>query len=306
MLQQVGVQLVLSMRAEQTQDFFDYSAEIELRVSTVVRSCSDTDLKELLDRGQAVVVSREAEFISDDLIARSVTLHAAKLICISAIPELLDSNGEVVKFIHINEFNEGVSSSSHPTHIQAVTACQSGVPRVHLLNVSQQGVLLNELFSSEGVGSMFYTDSYRTIREIREEDISEMLGMIGRSVRNTHLVPRTFEDVRDNISAYYVMEVDDNVVGCGALYEYEDCAEVACLYVKQSHEGTGYGATMVQFLEERAKTKSISQVFALSNRSAEFFMKIGYKEMTTGDLPKERATRLLESGRQSRVFQKHL
>ena len=151
---------------------------------------------------------------------------------------------------------------------------------------------------------MFYTDSYRSIRPITEEDISEMLGMIGRSVRNTHLVPRTFEDVRDDIDAYYVMEVDDNVVGCGALYEYGDCAEVACLYVKQSHEGTGYGADMVQFLEGKAKSKSIASVFALSNRAAEFFKSIGYDEMNIQELPPERHKRLTESGRESRAFKK--
>ncbi|MGJ8657443.1 MAG: GNAT family N-acetyltransferase [Akkermansiaceae bacterium] len=303
-LQQVGVKLVISMRLEQAQDFFDYSAEIELRVSTAVRSCLDTGLDELLGRGQAFVVAREAALISDELIDLSCSLQATKLICVSAVPELLDADGTVVKFIHINEFKESVSDSSHPAQIQAVKACQAGVQRVHLLNVSQQGVLINELFSSEGVGTMFYTDSYRAIRPIKEEDISEMLGMIGRSVRNTHLVPRTFEDVRDNIEAYYVMEVDDNVVGCGALYEYGDWAEVACLYVKQSHEGTGYGASMVEFLEEKARSKRIANVFALSNRSAEFFKKIGYEEMEINDLPAERGQRLLESGRESGAFQK--
>lgn len=307
-LQSVGVKLVISMPTEQAQDFFDYSAEIELRVSSNVRSCSDDDLAELLQRGQAFVVNRELDFISDPLIALSSSLNAAKLICLSSTPKLLDSSGEVVKFMHISEFadNASVSSQSGSTYLQAVKACQAGVPRVHLLDVSQQGVLINELFSQEGVGTMFYTDSYRAIRPITEEDISEMLGMIGRSVRNTHLVPRTFEDVRDNINAYYVMEVDDNVVGCGALYEYGDCAEVACLYVKQSHEGTGYGAAIVKFLEEKAVSKNIAEVFALSNRSADFFEKIGYEEMNTGDLPSERLKRLTESGRASRAFKKRV
>ncbi len=305
-LQSVGVKLVISMHTEQAQDFFEYSAEIELRVSSSVRSCADDGLAELLERGQAFVVTHESELISDQLIALSASLNAAKLIGLSSIPKLLDSEGEVVKFVHISEFAENTSVSNNPgsTQLQAVKACQAGVPRVHLLDVSQQGVLINELFSSEGVGTMFYTDSYRAIRPITEEDISEMLGMIGRSVRNTHLVPRTFEDVRDHIEAYYVMEVDDNVVGCGALYEYGDCAEVACLYVKQSHEGTGYGATMVEFLEEKAKSKNIAKVCALSNRAADFFESIGYEEMNIKDLPPERLKQLTESGRESRAFKK--
>lgn len=302
-LQSVGVKLVISMLADQAQDFYDYSAELEFRVSSSVRSCKEDGLEELLERGQAFVVSRESDFISDPLIALSKSLHAAKLICLSSVPKVLDEVGDVVKFMHISEFTEN-ASVIHPTQLQAVKACQAGVPRVHLLDVSQQGVLINELFSSEGVGTMFYTDSYRAIRQVAEEDISEMLGMMGRSVRNTHLVPRTFEDVKNNIEAYYVMEVDDNVVGCGALYEYRDCAEVACLYVKQSHEGTGYGASMVQFLEEKAKSKNITDVFALSNRAADFFISVGYAEMNIQDLPPERFKRLIESGRESRAFKK--
>jgi amino-acid N-acetyltransferase len=63
----------------------------------------------------------------------------------------------------------------------AAVACHRGVPRVHVLNGRQQGVLVDELFSNEGVGTMIHADSYRVIRELREEDIPELLGMIGRS-----------------------------------------------------------------------------------------------------------------------------
>jgi len=305
-LQSVGVRLVISMCTESIKEFYDYSAEIELRVSSSVRSCKDEGLADLLDRGQGFVVSREDDLVSDFLIDMCISLQAAKLICLSSTLELKSSGSEVVKFIHISEVedNESLSNGLGAIHLQAIKACKEGVSRVHLLDVTQQGVLINELFSSEGVGTMFYTDSYRSIRSITEEDISEMLGMIGRSVRNTHLVPRTFEEVRDDIQAYYVMEVDDNVVGCGALYEYEDCAEVACLYVKQSHEGTGYGAAMVEFLEGKASSKNIGKVFALSNRASDFFRGVGYEEMEINELPKERLDRLRESGRESRAFQK--
>lgn len=305
-LQSVGVKLVVSLCEAEVQHFFDYSAEIELRVSADVRSVEDNNLAALLDRGQAFVVRRDGDLVSDSLIDLCAGLGGSKLICLTVNPYLLDGDGEVIKFIHVSDFAENVSEFSEggDLQIQAVKACDSGVPRVHLLDVCRQGVLLSELFSQEGVGTMFYTDSYRAIRQIGEEDISEMLGMIGRSVRNTHLVPRTFEEVRDHIEAYYVMEVDDNVVGCIALYEYGACAEVACLYVKQSHEGTGYGASMVSFVEGRAKEKGIGRVFALSDRAAVFFERLGYAEMCLEDLPAERLERLRESGRSSRAFSK--
>ena len=125
----------------------------------------------------------------------------------------------------------------------AAEACRRGVPRVHVLNGRRQGVLVAELFSNEGVGTMVHADSYRQIRPLREEDIPELLGMIGRSVRRTKLVARNYEDIYEHIEDYHVMTIDDNVVGCVALHEYpgEHTAEVACLYVKLNHEGRGYG-----------------------------------------------------------------
>jgi amino-acid N-acetyltransferase len=191
----------------------------------------------------------------------------------------------------------------------AAEACRRGVPRVHVLNGRRQGVLVDELFSNEGVGTMVHADSYREIRPLREEDIPELLGMIGRSVRRTRLVARSYEDILPRITDYRVMTIDDNVVGCVALHEYpeEKRAEIACLYVKQAHEGRGYGVDLVHHAEEMAKARGIPRVFALTNRAADFFRdRLGYEQGTPGDLPDSRREQFFASGRDSLVFLKEL
>jgi amino-acid N-acetyltransferase len=102
-----------------------------------------------------------------------------------------------------------------------------------------------------------------------------------------------------------VMTIDDNVVGCVALHEYPDeqCAEVACLYVKQAHEGRGYGIELVKHAEEMARAREIPRVFALTTRAADFFSsKLGYRAATVEDLPKTRRAQYEASGRDSLVF----
>ncbi|MGL5020030.1 MAG: GNAT family N-acetyltransferase, partial [Luteolibacter sp.] len=94
-------------------------------------------------------------------------------------------------------------------------------------------------------------------------------------------------------------------VGCVALHEYpeEDCAEVACLYVKQAHEGRGYGIELVQHAQKIARERGIPRVFALSNRAADFFVtKLGYDPATVEELPKKRREQFEASGRDSLVF----
>jgi amino-acid N-acetyltransferase len=187
-------------------------------------------------------------------------------------------------------------------------ACRRGIPRVHALNGCQQGVLVDELFSNEGVGTMIHADSYREIRELREEDIPELLGMIGRVVRRTKLVARNYEDIASKIKDYRVMSIDDNVVGCVALHEYaaEACAEIACLYVKQAHEGRGYGYELVSYAEQMATEKNIPRVFALTNRAADFFTRAGYSHTDLDSLPSTRRAQFEASGRDSSVFHKQL
>nr|WP_226894961.1 GNAT family N-acetyltransferase [Luteolibacter marinus] len=133
--------------------------------------------------------------------------------------------------------------------------------------------------------------------------------MIGRSVRRTKLVERTYEDIEVRIGDYHVMTIDDNVVGCVALHEYpgEAVAEVACLYVKLNHEGRGYGVDLVHHAEKIAAERGIPRVFALTTRAADFFQnRVGYTEREPEILPQRRFRQLEESGRGSKVFEKIL
>jgi amino-acid N-acetyltransferase len=191
----------------------------------------------------------------------------------------------------------------------AANACTRGVPRVHVLNGRHQGVLVDELFSNEGVGTMVHADSYRVIRPLREEDIPELLGMIGRAVRRTKLVERTYEDIQSRLGDFHVMTIDDNVVACVALHPYpaEACAEVACLHVKKAHEGRGYGMELVRHAEAIASRHGIPRVFALSNRAADFFAtNLGYAPATVDVLPSRRREQFEASGRDSLVFSRNL
>ena len=191
----------------------------------------------------------------------------------------------------------------------AAAACKSGIPRVHVLNGRQQGVLVDELFSNEGVGTMVYADSYREVRPLREEDIPELLSMIGRSVRRTKLVARTYEEIQACMMDFHVMTIDDHVVGCVALHPHVDerCGEVACLYIKRAHEGHGYGKDLVCYVEGIAKAAGMSRVFALSNRAKDFFSgKLDYDEASVEVLPVKRREQFEASGRDSLVFSKNL
>ncbi len=310
-LEDLGVKLILGVLGGDLKDLYDWTLECEIMAARVSRPITDPlavkEAMEILARGQSAIIDASATGPLDfPVVDFALRIGVAKIITLLEEAILID--GAPAHAIRAKDA-EALAAKADPSSAAllraAAEACHRGVPRVHVLNGRQQGVLVDELFSNEGVGTMVHADSYRIIRELREEDIPELLGMIGRSVRRTKLVERTYEDIQSRIDDFYVMAIDDNVVGCVALHEYpeDQTAEVACLYVKHQHEGRGYGIELVHHAEKVARERGIPQVFALSNRAANFFTgKLGYDPATVEDLPGKRRAQFEASGRDSLVF----
>lgn len=312
-LESVGVRMVLGVLGGDLQELYDWTLECEIKAARLSRGLGEAgaveEAKEILARGQTVVADASSnDPLDPQVVDFALGMEAVKLIALLEEAILID--GEPVPAVRAADADELAGSESvtgDALLLAAAEACRRGVPRVHVLNGRRQGVLVDELFSNEGVGTMVHADAYREIRPLREEDIPELLGMIGRSVRRTKLVPRNYEDIQEKIADYQVMTIDDNVVGCVALHRYPeiDAGEVACLYVKMAHEARGYGADLVQHVEEIAKREGVGKLFALTNRAAKFFReRMGYAEVGKDGLPEGRRQQLEASGRDSLVFEK--
>lgn len=300
-LQQVGVKLVVistgSGEARIDQLLIDGELKwqaVEMEVGAVGR---------ILSRGQLALVEMPGlEVLGEEVVTFAVGLEAFKLIVLRPGPV---AGGNALS----REAAVAWQGADADLLGRAAEVCQSGIPRVHLLNETHQGVLMDELFSNEGVGVMVFADDYLSIRPIAQDDIPELLAMVGRSMREAHLVPRSYEEIENVFEDFLVITIDGNVVGCVALHVSAEprCGEVACLYVKQNHGGEGYGRHLVEAAEARARDLGLPWVFALSTRAVEFFTaKLGYECCPIEAIPEERRQRLQASGRNSLVIRKIL
>ena len=314
-LEDLGVKLVLGVLGGDLKDLYDWTLECEIMAARVGHPLSAPEaLRETLDilaRGQSAVVDASATGPLDPPVVEFARgIGVAKIITLLEEAILIDGEpAHAIRAADAESLTSRTDAAGAALLRAAAAACHRGVPRVHVLNGRRQGVLVDELFSNEGVGTMVHADSYRMVRPLREEDIPELLGMIGRSVRRTKLVERTYEDIQSRLGDFHVMTIDDNVVGCVALHPYpaEACAEVACLYVKKAHEGRGYGMELVRHAEAVARRSGIPQVFALSNRAADFFSpRLGYSPATVDALPRSRREQYEASGRDSLVLSREL
>lgn len=300
-LQQVGVKLVVISTGSGEAQVSQLLTDGELKWQATPLDAGQAAA--ILERGQlALIESPELPFLGDEVVNFAGELGAFKLITLIPKPA---EGGTAISREAAQQWRGPEEELFH----RAAEVCVSGIPRVHLLDEAHQGVLMDELFSNEGVGVMVYADDYLSIREIGPDDISELLAMVGRSMRDAHLVPRSYEEIETSLQDFQVLTIDGNVVGCIALHPSAEpcCAEVACLYVKQNHGGLGYGHLLVEAAEKRASKLGIPWVFALSTRAVNYFTEsLGYEPCPIAEIPSVRQARLQASGRESTVIRKRL
>lgn len=258
--------------------------------------------------------------MNSDQVAMSigVALKAAKIIFVSAEEADFGLDKQSARQISAEQGDEllkqakldGASAGLCSKLKQAIRACREGVSRVHLVNGNCDDALLAELFSNEGIGTMVFADDYQQIREASPADVDEMLLMMRRAVEDEQLVERDKGEILAHLGDYIVMEIDGNVVGVGALHCYPEAgsAELACIYVKNDHEGQGYGKSLIKFIEKRAKDVGASRLFVLSTQTAEYFIeRFGYQESADLDqMPVERREKWERDGRNSRFLVKDI
>jgi amino-acid N-acetyltransferase len=195
---------------------------------------------------------------------------------------------------------------SRPEQLErARRACEAGVERVHILDGRKDGVLLKEIFSNLGSGTMVYSNRYSGIRPMKHNDVSEVLRVMTPFVEQGILVPRLEETLADTYRDYIVFEVDGAIHASAALHRYGNCGEIAAIAVEDNYSHLGVGPRLVGYLCELARKTGVTSVFVLTTRTADWFLSLGFEEGDLSSLPEQkRASYNLE--RKSKILIKNL
>jgi len=156
---------------------------------------------------------------------------------------------------------------------------------------------------------MIYSNEYEQIRRLYKKDIRAVMSLIQQSVRSEELVRRTRAEILASIDDYWVLEIDRHIAACVAIYPYPEqkMAELACLYVSRSNENQGLGRKLMSFVENLARQRGYSKLFALSTQAFVYLQqKGGFTEASPEILPPARRTKYESSGRNSRILVKNL
>ena len=293
---------------------------VDLLFTGEVRKIAVAAIRARLDAGEIVLLSPIGYSATGEvfnLTLEEVATHAAisleadKLIFILDHGDTVDGQGKAVSRLTasqaqrlLRDLPEGDMKLYLP---HAIQACKKGVAKVHLVSAEADGALLLELFTHEGVGTMVTRQSVENLRPATIEDVGGILSVIEPLENDGVLVRRSRERLEQEISQFFVDELDGRIVGCVALYPFPDtlAGEMACLAVAPEFRRGGRGDALLAAVEDAALDAGLERLFVLTTRTTHWFIERGFLPATPDDLPAPRKA-LYNWQRRSKVLVKHL
>ena len=294
---------------------------VDMQFAGSVRKVDADGIRAQLGIGNIVILSPigasptgEIFNLSMEEVAEStaVAIGADKLIFLTDSQGVTDAEGVLLDEMtsdmaaRLTTTGEWLSSDIKRYLPSAVRASRSGVGRVHLIGYDEDGTLLRELFSREGVGTIITKNSLEILRDARPDDISGLVALIEPLEEDGTLVRRSRELLEREITRFSVVEHDGLIVGCAALYPYgEEQGELACVAVHPNYRRWGYGEKLMRRIETRAKAIGIRKLFVLTTKTSHWFRERGFVEQSLEQLPEEKRL-VYNLQRRSKIFAKPL
>jgi len=242
----------------------------------------------------------------------AVKLKADKMIGFSSQKGILDSCGEVLAELMPNEAQQILNNLHQESHVclgtkaflkASIDACRNGVSRCHFVSYLDDGSLLQELFSRDGVGTQIVTESAERLRRAGIGDIGGILDLIRPLEEKGVLVRRSREQLEMEIEQFMLIERDSLVIGCAAFYPFEEdnAGEFACLVVHPEYRDADRGSILLNNIIGQARVRGYSRLFALTTRSIHWFLEHGFEIVEVDELP-DKKKQLYNYQRKSKIL----
>ncbi|HAO88101.1 MAG TPA: amino-acid N-acetyltransferase [Gammaproteobacteria bacterium] len=298
---------------------------VDFQYSGKVRRVDTEAITHLLAGNQLVLVSNlgysvtgeifnlAAEEVATEL---AIALNAEKLIQFMPTPGIVDDTQQLITALSASSARKHLASLSQSLDAESVAqasslqsalrAYEQGIHRCHLISYKENGALLQELFTRAGHGSLLSRDSLDELRAATIEDVGGILNLIQPLELAGALVTRSRELLETEIENFIVIELEETIIGCAALYPLSgNAAEIACIAIHPDYQKSTLGERLLLALEKQARQMKATTVYALTTVASHFFMERGFTEISVDELPQGRQ-KLYNYQRKSKVFTKTL
>lgn len=262
----------------------------------------------------AVSVTGESFNLTSEEIATqlAIKLKAEKMIGFCSSQGVTNDDGDIVSELFPNEAQAPIEAQEEKGDYNsgtvrflrgAVKACRSGVRRCHLISYQEDGALLQELFSRDGIGTQIVMESAEQIRRATINDIGGILELIRPLEQQGILVRRSREQLEMEIDKFTIIQRDNTTIACAALYPFpeEKIGEMACVAVHPDYRSSSRGEVLLERIAAQAKQSGLSKLFVLTTRSIHWFQERGFTPVDIDLLP-ESKKQLYNYQRKSKVL----
>lgn len=249
-----------------------------------IRRIDEDAINRQLDNGAivlmgpvAVSVTGESFNLTSEEIATqlAVKLKAEKMIGFCSSQGVTNSEGGIISELFPNEAQarveeleaQGDYNSGTVRFLRgAVKACRSGVRRCHLISYQEDGSLLQELFSRDGIGTQIVMESAEQIRRATINDIGGILELIRPLEQQGILVRRSREQLEMEIDKFTIIQRDNMTIACAALYPFveEKIGEMACVAVHPDYRSSSRGEVLLERVAAQARQMGLRKLFVLN------------------------------------------
>lgn len=294
---------------------------VDYQYTGAVRKVDVTAISGCLDVNNIVIVSNLGYSptgevfncaMEDVAVATARGLGAEKLIFLTDEP-VRDKDFKLVSELSVEQASALLAETHSLTAdtqlylAHAVEAVQSGVPRAHLISHKVDGALLIELFTLDGSGSLLTQSGIERLRRATIDDVRGILQLIEPLESDGTLVYRGRELLEREVGRFFVIEHDNVIVGCAALYPFPSgrTAELAALAVRPEFRGAGYGEQLVEALCAEARSRGMKKLIVLTTLTAHWFIERGFALGGVSSLPEPKRS-LYNWQRRSKVLVRSL
>ncbi len=123
------------------------------------------------------------------------------------------------------------------------------------------------------------------IRKARLADVKPLQVLINQYADSGQMLPRSLNELYENLRDFHVFEENGAVVGGCALHvSWDGLAEIRSLAVRQDRRKNGIGSKLIGACLSEAVQLEVERVFVLTYQEA-FFRKIGFTDVDKKELP---------------------
>ncbi|HHT00488.1 MAG TPA: amino-acid N-acetyltransferase [Thiomicrospira sp.] len=287
---------------------------IDFQHTGKLRKIRHQSISDCLDSGQVALLTPIAYSLTGEVFNLNTLEQACEIasaieadkLMIYGSPQQLKDLPKQLSIPQLNRIMSRPANNEQARLLTQVSHTNNKVKRVHLMDQDNPSALLLELFSRDGSGTLIFSDRYHQLRDASIEDVGGILGLIEPLEQDGILVKRSRERMELEIDNFIVIERDQLIIGCAALYLNDDnMAELACLAVHPQYQGQELGSELLKAIEVKATENGANKLFLLTTHTHHWFIEHGFNLANVSVLPDKKQS-LYNYQRQSKVLVKTL